>query len=686
MSGSSDSSKNKKLLELREELRRHDELYYRQARPEISDQKYDRLKKDFDVLQSELDPLGLFAEEEIIKKPEDSSITLSVGDDRLDEFESHTHAEVMLSLDNTYDQSEFFDFDKRLKKIFEQENLNYVVEPKIDGVAVSLTYKDGALLHAVTRGNGVQGDIITQNILHLDELPKSISSDDIPSFIEIRGEIFMEHQEFLRINKEREFAGEPLYANPRNLAAGTVKLLDPKEARRRKLKIVLYGLGACEPKTFFETQTIFHESLKKWGFPTVEFVKSAQSAEQAWEQICQLDQLRHGYTYPTDGAVIKLDSRDGQRVAGHTSKAPRWAIAYKFESERQVTVLNDIVFQVGRTGAITPVACLEPVQLAGTLVSRASLHNADEIERKDIRIGDHVVVEKAGEIIPQVIEVVTEKRSSELFQFQFPDICPTCQTALIRIAGEAVWRCPNHNCSDQLKGRIEYFASRGCLDIDSLGEAVVSQLVDLKMVTNLDDLYRLNASELLKLEGFAEKSANNLVESIRKSRTQDFWRFICGLGIKHIGTSASKDLARHFSNWRELSSATKEDFISIDGIGEIMADSLMDFFSLEENLSLLQALEDLGVVLVSNSKDSASSLLSGQIFVLTGSLEKFSRQDATAQIEKFGGKVSSSVSKKTNYVVAGPGAGSKLSKAEKLGVQILDEAEFLTLMDSWKNN
>ena len=252
--------------------------------------------------------------------------------------------------------------------------------------------------------------------------------------------------------------------------------------------------------------------------------------------------------------------------------------------------------------------------------------------------------------------------------------------------GEAVWRCPNHNCADQLKGRIEYFASRGCLDIDSLGEAVVSQLVELKMVTNLDDLYRLNASELLKLEGFAEKSANNLVESIRKSRTQDFWRIICGLGIKHIGTSASKDLARHFSSWRELSSATKDDFISIEGIGEIMADSLVHFFSLEENLSLLQALEDLGVVLVSNSKDSASSLLSGQIFVLTGSLEKFSRQDATAQIEKLGGKVSSSVSKKTNYVVAGPGAGSKLSKAEKLGVQILDEAEFLTLMDSWKNN
>ena len=496
----------------------------------------------------------------------------------------------------------------------------------------------------------------------------------------------MEHQEFLRINQEREFAGEPLYANPRNLAAGTVKLLDPKEARRRKLKIVLYGLGACEPTPFFDTQTIFHESLKKWGFPTVEFVKSVSSAEQAWEQICELDQLRHGYSYPTDGAVIKLDSRDGQRVAGHTSKAPRWAIAYKFESERQVTILNDIVFQVGRTGAITPVACLEPVQLAGTLVSRASLHNADEIERKDIRIGDHVVVEKAGEIIPQVIEVVTEKRSPELSQFQFPDVCPTCQTLLIRMEGEAVWRCPNHNCADQLKGRIEYFASRGCLDIDSLGEAVVSQLVELKMVTNLDDLYRLNASELLKLEGFAEKSANNLVESIRKSRTQDFWRILCGLGIKHIGTSASKDLARYFSNWRELSSATKDDFISIDGIGEIMADSLVDFFSLEENLSLLQALEDLGVVLVSNSKNSASSLLDGQIFVLTGSLEKFSRQDATAQIEKLGGKVSSSVSKKTNYVVAGPGAGSKLSKAEKLGVQILDEAEFLILMDSWKNN
>ena len=680
MSESLPSQKEKKLSELRKILRRHDELYYKEAKPEISDQEYDRLSREFDKLISELDPLGLFSEEEN-EVHVDGVFPPNVGDDRLEEFESHIHAEMMLSLDNTYDQSEFFDFDKRLRKIFDQQNLTYVVEPKIDGVAVSLTYKQGVLEYATTRGNGLEGDIITQNILHIQNLPLRIQSSDAPDFIEVRGEIFMDHEEFIRINEERALEGDALYANPRNLTAGTVKLLDPKLARQRKLKIVLYGLGACQPNDFFKTQTHFHESLRNWGFPTVEFVKTVASASQAWEQIKELDRLRHGYAYPTDGAVIKLDSRKGQHTAGNTSKAPRWAIAYKFESERQTTQLNDIILQVGRTGAITPVACLTPVQLAGTLVSRASLHNADEIKRKDIRVGDYVIVEKAGEIIPQVIEVVREKRTNHLDEFKFPDYCPTCQSSLTRTEGEAVWRCSNQNCPDQLKGRIEYFASRGCMDIENLGEAVVGQLVDSQKVSKLDDLYHLEVQHLINLEGFAEKSASNLIDSIEKSKKQDFWRILCGLGIKHIGTSASKDLSRNFSDWRDLANASRDDFISIEGIGEIMADSLVDFFSNDINRSLLESLESLGVVLSGNPGNQVPQSLDGMIFVLTGTLEKFSRQDATLQIEEFGGRVSSSVSKKTNYVIAGPGAGSKLSKAESLSIPVMNEDEFLSFLE-----
>ena len=686
MSSDSTSAKERKFAELKSSLQRHDELYYRKAQPEISDQEYDGLKRDFDRLKSELDPLGLFSEETDQAGVQFKEATLEVGDDRLDSFQSHNHAEVMLSLDNTYDQSEFFDFDKRLKKILDEDCLTYVVEPKIDGVAVSLSYEKGKLQRAVTRGNGVQGDIITQNLLHLGELPREIISEQIPDFIEIRGEIYMEHDEFLRINQEREELGEPLYANPRNLAAGTVKLLDPKEAKQRNLKIVLYGLGACQPNDYFKTQTSFHQSLKDWSFPVVEFVKTVTSAEKAWSEICQLDELRHGYAYPTDGAVIKLDSRDGQEIAGRTAKAPRWAIAYKFESERQTTILEDIILQVGRTGAITPVACLQPVQLAGTLVSRASLHNADEIQRKDIRIGDCVVVEKAGEIIPQVVEVVMGKRPESLSPFTFPENCPTCENQLSRTEGEAAWRCPNQNCPDQLKGRIEYFASRGCLDIENLGEAVVGQLVDSYLVTRLDDLYRLDSSKLLALEGFADKSANNLIDAIDRSKTQDFWRILCGLGIKHVGTSASKDLARTFSDWRQLVEASLEDFTAIDGIGDIMAESLVEFFQNPLNLSVLESMESLGVVLKNELGEvGLSTPWAGVTFVLTGALEKFSRQDATLQIEGLGGKVSSSVSKKTSYVVAGPGAGSKLNKAESLDIAVLNEDQFLAFLEETKS-
>ena len=447
----SGKEKSQRLEELRAEIQHHDELYYRQTQPEISDQQYDQKKRELDNLQAELDPLGLFAATE---PGEEQDAKPDVGDDRLEAFTSHRHLQPMLSLDNTYDEKEFFEFDQRLQRIFGTGDLTYVVEPKIDGVAISLTYQHGKLITATTRGNGVEGDIVTQNILHIKGLPQFLPGSSFPELIEIRGEIFMSHQEFERINKEREKNNLPLYANPRNLAAGTVKLLDPKEARQRKLEIVLYGLGFCQPQTFFTTLSEFHQTLIDWQVPALEYFRRVSHAQDAWNSIMELDHLRHGYGYPTDGAVIKLDSFAHHAEAGSTAKSPRWAIAYKFETENQETTLEAIHLQVGRTGTITPVAWLSPVQLAGTQVSRASLHNADEIARKDIRVGDRVIVEKAGEIIPQVVEVVHSQRPSESAPFSFPKTCPSCETSLERMEGEAAWKCPNLNCSEQVKGEF----------------------------------------------------------------------------------------------------------------------------------------------------------------------------------------------------------------------------------------
>jgi len=674
----SEKSQTSKLEELRAEIKRHDELYYRQALPEISDQAYDLLRKELDRLEADLDPLGLFSQTD--ERPS-QKVKPQVGDDRLESFSSNRHIQPMLSLDNTYDEKEFFEFDKRLQKNFGTDQLSYVVEPKIDGVAISLTYENGKLVTATTRGNGVEGDIVTQNIQHIEGLPSQLPGPALET-IEIRGEIFMSHQEFERINLEREKNNLQLYANPRNLAAGTVKLLDPKEARQRKLEIVLYGLGACNPQNHFSTLSEFHQALREWKVPSVEYFQKVSDAKQAWQAILELDQLRHGYDYPTDGAVIKLDSFDLQREAGSTAKSPRWAIAYKFETERQETTLENIHLQVGRTGAITPVAWLTPVQLAGTQVSRASLHNADEIQRKDIRIGDRVVVEKAGEIIPQVVEVVLSQRSTECVPYSFPKNCPCCETPLERSEGEAAWKCPNTNCSEQIKGRLRYFASRGCMDIDHLGEAVVDQLVDQNLVTRTSDLYALTKEQALSLEGFAEKSAENLIQSIGHSKQQDLWRLICALGIKHVGAAAAKDLARTFHSLPNLSTASFDQLVSIEGIGEIMARSIRQFFEDSETHSLLHNFASHGLSPEIDTDLPSGAPWRGKTFVLTGTLQAMTRDEAATRIESLGGKAASSVSKRTSFVVAGSGAGSKLDKAEKLGVPVLGEPALLAFLEN----
>ena len=666
--------------ELQEMLKSYDDAYYRDARSEVSDQEYDRLKREFESLFDQDDFLSLLGSQSDTKPGVEQ--TPIVGDDRLEAFISHKHISPMLSLDNTYDEAEFFDFDKRLRKILGSDTLSYVVEPKIDGVAVSLTYENGVLSKATTRGNGVEGDIITQNILHIENLPVHIESTDFPSLIEIRGEIFMSHEEFNRINDERDKQGMDLYANPRNLTAGTVKLLDPKEAKSRKIEIVLYGLGTCLPSERFATQSEFHDAIIKWNLPTVEFFKSVSNVEEAWQAIGSLDQQRNDYAFPTDGAVIKLDSIDLQKTTGSTAKAPRWAIAYKFESERQKTVLEDIQIQVGRTGAITPVACLQPVQLAGTLVSRASLHNADEIERKDIRVGDSVIVEKAGEIIPQVIEVVLADRNSSSLPFSFPSHCPSCNGELVKSEGEAAWRCLNPNCLAQVKARIQYFSSRGCMNIDHLGEAVIAQLVERSLVQNLSDIYTLTKNQLLELEGFAEKSAENLIYSIEQSKKQDLWRLISALGIKHVGVSASKELARTFGSLQALVELEEEDLTIIDGIGEVMAKSIVAFFKISENQELIQNFKQYGLQLsVPEENLNAKLPFKDLIFVLTGSLTELTREEATLKIEALGGKVSSSVSKKTSFLLTGSSTGSKLTKAEKLKVPIINEKKFFEMVE-----
>ncbi len=666
----------KRIAELRAEVARHAELYYRQAKPEIPDRDYDKLERVLADLEKQFPQ---FARKE--------SPTAQVGDDRLEGFSTYRHRQPMQSLDNTYSEEEYRAFHQRLVKQLEREALSYVVEPKIDGLAVSVTYEKGKLTRAVTRGNGEEGDDITVNAKTIHSLPHELKAGKkhpVPDVIEIRGEIYLTTEEFQRINQEREEAGEPVYANPRNLAAGTIKQLDSREVARRKLEIVLYGIGYCDPQ-IADSQSEFLAMVKQWGLPTVEKFWTVDGIDEAWRAVGQLDKMRHDFAYGTDGAVTKLDSFALRRAAGSTSKAPRWAIAYKFEPERAETKINAITIQVGRTGVLTPVAELEPVQLSGTTVARATLHNRDEIERKDIRVGDFVLVEKAGEIIPAVIEVNLKRRTPQCRPYKFPEKCPECATKVVQLEGEVALRCPNYDCPVQVRRRLSHFVSKACLDIDGLGVAMVDELVTKGWVKALADIYRLKRDDLLTLGKSVEKSTDNLLAAIEASKRRELWRVIHGLGIPHVGVAAAKDLAAHFRDIDKLSSATTEDFIAkkesvISGIGGTMAEAITGFFKEARNRATVAALLKAGVEPQVPAKTATSSRFAGRTFVLTGTLPTMSREDATAKIEAAGGKASGSVSKKTSYVLAGAEAGSKLDKAKELGVPVIDEAEFLRLL------
>ena len=660
-----------RIADLRAQVARHDELYYRQAKPEITDFEYDRLKRELADLETQFPQF----------KAADSPTT-RVGDDRLEGFATYRHRQPLQSLDNTYSEADLRAFHQRLVKLFGREDLAYVVEPKIDGIAVSLTYEKGAFVRAVTRGSGFEGDDITANAKTIRTLPsrlKAARGARLPDVIEIRGEIYMTLAEFERINREREEAGEVLYANPRNLTAGTIKQLDPREVARRKLEIVLYGVGFCEPAVM-ETQSGVHGLVRAWGLPAVEKFWTTHGIDETWKAVQELDKLRHSFAYGTDGAVVKLDSLAQQREAGSTSKAPRWAIAYKFAAERAETRLNAITVQVGRTGVLTPVAELEPVVLAGTTVSRATLHNRDEIARKDIRVGDYVFVEKAGEIIPAVVGVNTERRPKDSAPFLFPGKCPVCGTRIVQYEGEVALRCPNPDCPAQVRRRVQHFASKAGVDIEGLGEAMVDTLVEKGWVKSITDIYRLKRDDLLTLGKSVEKSTDNLLAAIDASKRVELWRFINGLGITHVGVAAAKDLALKFGSLEALAEAKRDDLLTIEGIGETMADAIITYFNEPKNRTLVSRLLTIGVAPIAPARPAGGSALAGKTFVLTGTLPTLTREAAAAKIEAAGGKVSGSVSRKTSYVLAGEETGSKLEKAKSLGVSVIDEAEFLRML------
>jgi len=662
------SDPRSEIARLRAEIARHDTLYYKQAKPEIGDRAYDRLKERLAELEKEHPEFAV-----------QSSPTRTVGDDRLEAFETYTHRKPMLSLDNTYSKDELFEFGRRLGKRFPANDLKFLVEPKIDGVAVSLTYEDGKFVRAVTRGNGSEGDDITRNVRHIRGLPDRI--EDAPDILEIRGEIYMRHEEFERVNAARRAGGKDEYKNPRNLAAGTIKLLDPREARSRQLEIVLYGIGACDPGNFFSRQSGIRERFADWNLPVLEKYWLADGIEHAWSCIEELDTQRQDFQYPTDGAVVKLDDFKLQDEAGATFKAPRWAIAYKFEAERAETLLKEITLQIGRTGAVTPVAMLVPVQLAGTIVSRATLHNEDEIRRKDIRPGDTVLVQKAGEIIPQVLGVNPDKRPAGSEPFDFGEHLKKLGIEAERDPEEAVWRIVGKDDPIRRRRALEHFAGRACMDIENLGSAVVEQLVERDLARDPADLYTLTTDQLVELDKFAEKSAQNLYDAIRGSKDRQLWQLIHGLGIPHVGKQSAKDLEAHFDSLDAIAEASEEQLIEVDGVGGIMAQAIHAWFEDDDNRALIDRLRGHGLNFRSaRGEAGGGGALTGKTLVLTGSLPSLTRDEATALIEKAGGRTSSSVSKKTDYLLAGETVGSKYAKAEKLGIPILDEAKFRELI------
>lgn len=656
-----------RIQQLTEQIQYHNDLYYNKSKTEISDFEFDQLLEELVKLEAEFPALRL-----------PDSPTQRVGGTITKEFASVVHQYPMLSLGNTYSAEELADFDGRVAKGLDGDAYEYFCELKFDGVSISLIYENGLLTKAVTRGDGVRGDDVTANIKTIRTLPLRINANDVPAKFEVRGEVFLPKEVFKQLNKDREDIGEETYANARNTASGTVKMQDGTEVAKRKLDCYLYYLLGEENRVETHAQAI--NKLERWGFHVSPTYKKCKSIQEVLDYIQAWEKKRHELPLETDGVVIKVNSLEQQERLGFTAKSPRWAIAYKYKAESISTRLNGITYQVGRTGAVTPVAELEPVFLAGTTVKRASLHNANEIARLDLHIGDFVFVEKGGEIIPKVTGVDVAKRSAGVKKVVYIDRCPECHAVLIRHEGEANHYCPNEKgCAPQLKGKVEHFIQRKAMDIDSLGEQTIRQLFDLGLVKSPADLYDLTKADLLKLDKVKEKSAQNMLDGIAASKAQPFENVLFGMGIRYVGKTVAEKLARHFKTITNLRQATYEALLEAPEVGEKIAQSVVEYFKDADNLREADRLQNAGLQFESNQKDPelVSSVLGNKSFVISGVFQHYERDQLKDIIQAHGGKVLSSVSGKLDYLLAGENMGpAKREKAEKLGVKIISESEF----------
>ncbi len=687
----------KRIRQLRNEIRRHDYLYYVLNQPEISDLKYDKLFAELKALEA--------AYPKLITS---DSPTQRVSGQPLEGFATVRHAVPMLSMDNTYNADELRAFDERVYKQLGSKGYDYVVELKIDGLAISLRYEDGRLSTAATRGDGEVGDDVTANVRTIKAIPLVLLSEDRrqktegrrqktedrrqkvrppssvlrpPAVLEVRGEVYMPTKSFVELNKQRQEAGETLFANPRNAAAGSLKLLDSRITAQRNLSFFSYAIGEVShplAETHYETL----QKFRLFGLPVNPHIERAANIDEAMEICFSWSDKREQLTYKIDGMVLKINRFDQQTLLGATGRAPRWCISHKFPAERAQTVIESIDVQVGKSGILTPVANLTPVQLAGTTVKRASLHNFDELRRLDARCGDTVLIEKAGEIIPQVVEVKKELRPANAEPFEIPKKCPICGSDVTKDEDGVYIRCVNPNCLGQLKERLRYFAGRDQMDIENLGPSLIEQLVEEGLVKNFADLYKLQKPHIAALERMAEKSAANVIDAIEKSKTRPLWRFIAALGIRHIGGQTAQILAEHFCSLEDMMTADKESLESIDQIGPKVAESIYEYFRNPQNQKVLDELLAAGVKPERPKKLKMKGKLVGKTIVVTGTLENFTRQQIENAIRWAGGKLSSSVSKKTDFVLAGKEPGSKLDKALKLGVKVIDEKQFLQMINA----
>ena len=666
------ASPSERLQQLKAEIRRHDRLYYVDARPEISDLKYDRLLQQLEQLEADHPDLITT-----------DSPTQRIGDQPLSTLEQITHRVPMLSIDNTYSVEEVRKYEERVLGLLDGVSPEWVVELKIDGVAVALIYEEGLLRHALTRGNGVVGDDITHNMRTVADIPLRLDGTSVPRLLEVRGEVYMRNSDLVKLNEQQQTRGEALYANTRNLTAGSVKLLDPRACADRPLHVFCHGIGAVDGIRS-QNYIDFLEEIRAYGLPATPFVKCFRSLDAALEYGDQLIDGLHNLDFEVDGLVIKVNDFAQREKLGNTSKSPRWLVAYKFEKYEATTRLREIRVQVGKTGAVTPVAELEPVELAGTTVSRASLHNADEIERKDVRVGDTVVVEKAGKIIPHIVRVEKHERKPGLPRFVYPTKCPECQTSLVKDEGGVYIRCPNLQCPAQAKERIRYFATRNAMDIEGLGDKLIDQLVSSGKLRDCADLYKLTEATVAEMERMGTRSSKKVIQAIDTSKKRGLARLLNALSIRHVGNRVAAILAEQFKSMDRLRESTVEEISEVHEIGDIIARSVVDFLTSKHGQDLIARLEAAGVMMdaITSTAEPTEQLLAGKTLVVSGKLQTYTRDEIHKMIAAHGGRAASSISKNTDYLVVGENAGSKLAKAEQLGVDVITEQELEAMLGS----